>query len=204
MARRSEAVGIPNWADTGDRVAPADLTPPIVETEGLPAAFSEVGGRTISREMWNYLWYRLTLFLRDIEERGILHWHQDVSYAHPAFVVLGTTGQFYRTKQNSRNVNPGTDADQSHWETLSQWIASAIAGNGLEVSGGQLRIDLDGSTLTLGEDGLKLASDQEVAVWARRNSPSGRAEVGAFAWVGTQAQYDALNPKDANTLYLIT
>ena len=153
MTRDADAILlVVKWAGSGDVATPESLG--LTRSEGWPDEFSEVGGMTPRRRVFNQLFRELSALGVEINTHGgILAWDDEVPYDHPA-VVMGSDNRPYESVQDSLNVDPTRDSDNSHWRRF---------GSGFNVA------SVDGFSLR------KL----------------------------TQAQYTALTPKDANTLYMI-
>ena len=155
MPRDAQSLKIGNtpWADGGDRTDPDDasLTPALTRREGWDATFSGPGGNLIRRRVVNQLFREIYGMLIEINRHGgILEWDAAISYQHTA-IVLGSDGTAYISKQDSLNVNPVTDGDESHWQPF---------------------IDVSvGSASTTAEGTVELAIRAEI----NAGTPSGRA-----------------------------
>ena len=121
-----EALLIQEWAATGDRVTPENNTPAIARDKGFTAAFAEIGGPTPPYEVFNQFWGEISAMLVYVRDHGALaQWNAAVTYAHVAFVV-GSDGVVYRSVQDSTNVDPTTDGDDSHWKVFGSVADGSI------------------------------------------------------------------------------
>jgi len=112
--RDSDALNIEKWAATGDVATPESTG--LTRATGWPASYSQVGGDTPSREVFNQMFREITGMLNEVNTRGgILPWDTSIAYVHPA-LVMGGDGTVYRSVRNNTGVNPTTDADASDWE----------------------------------------------------------------------------------------
>ena len=115
MSRDSDALQIEKWAATGDVQTPEDRG--LDRSIGWPADFSQPGGRTPTREVFNQLFRELTALAVEINQNGILSWDTRVSYTHPAYVV-GSDNRLYVSVRDSSGVDPTTDTAEDDWKPL--------------------------------------------------------------------------------------
>lgn len=110
--------------------------------QGWGPTYSVIGsGDEPQRLVFNALFRILTAGLAELNARGMLGWHADVDYVHPA-VVLGSDGLIYASVQNSTNVNPTSDTDYSHWRPQN---ALATGGYSWEISRNNVSGGIDAS-----------------------------------------------------------
>ena len=232
MTRDADALLITaTWASGGDVEMPSGDG--ITFTVGWPAAFSQAGGPTPKREHFNWLLRAISAFIVEVNAHGgILAWNAGLAYDHPA-IVMGSNDVVYRSKQDSTGVDPTSDNDESHWEPFGQAPDATTSARGLvelatetEAAAGT-RTDRAVTPAGLarrtpnagtGARGLvELATNAEATAGtdaARAVTPAALANRltslnadtvdSRHVRVLTQAQYDALSSKDANTIYFTT
>jgi len=113
------------WASDADAVitAPADVADGAIDfDEGLPSDFG--ADRYLQLGLFNWVLRGLTAVALDIARHGLLEWHADQDYVHPARVV-GSNGLVYKSVRASEGVDPVTDTDNSDWI-----LDTATIGNG--------------------------------------------------------------------------
>ena len=138
-----KAIG-PAWASaaTADRTDPDDvsLTPPITIADGWPDTFSDPGGDTPRRAVFNELYYRRDSALLDVRNYGILPWDTEVDTLEDG--IKQVNGVLYRALEDngptySNAISP-TTSGQTVWETVSGTLSvpsvpdmpTAVASNG--------------------------------------------------------------------------
>ena len=116
MPRDPDALKIGKWAATGDVEDPEDGG--IDRSIGWDISHSQPGGSLPKREHLNELHREETALGVEINVHGAgLEWDASISYEHPA-LVTGSDAVLYVSVQDSTNVNPANDSDQSHWKPL--------------------------------------------------------------------------------------
>ena len=127
MARDVEALKIRPWAENGDRIDPDDstLSPALDRAIGWTSAFSPPGTQPVRREVINQMFFEFSSMLDEINTRGLLEWDDGIAYVHPA-QVYGSDNRIYVSIQNSTNVNPVNDTNDSHWAPLINTTSGRI------------------------------------------------------------------------------
>ena len=123
------------WARDGDRLLPESRTPMLDRLMGWTVDWSRTGGELPAREIFNQLFFELSSLAAEYNVHGILEWDAAIGYVHPA-IVFGSDNSLYVSVQNSTNIDPVSDSDQSHWGRLSAsgWlpnVALVSSGGGL-------------------------------------------------------------------------
>ena len=91
---------------------------PIVFTDGYEETYAENDGQKKTREQENWFNRLLTSIAVEINTRGVgLEWDSTIGYVHPA-LIIGSDAVVYLSVQDSTNVDPTTDSDNSHWTRL--------------------------------------------------------------------------------------
>ena len=85
---------------------------------GWPLSYSQAGGDTPEREVFNQLDREITGMLAELNTHGLLEWDDEITYDHPA-LVMGTDASVYVSVQDSLNRNPTTDTSNTYWALLS-------------------------------------------------------------------------------------
>ena len=117
MARDPDALKIGKWAATGDVEDPEDGG--IDRSIGWDISHSQPGGSVPKREHFNELHREVTALGVEINVHGAgLEWDSSISYEHPA-LVTGSDARLYVSVQDSTNVDPVNDSDESHWRPLN-------------------------------------------------------------------------------------
>ena len=125
MARDPDALKIGKWAATGDVEDPEDGG--IDRSIGWDISHSQPGGSLPKREHLNELHREETALGVEINVHGAgLEWDASISYEHPA-LVTGSDAVLYVSVQDSTNVDPANDSDQSHWKPLNTSPPNASA-----------------------------------------------------------------------------
>lgn len=120
MAADADVNKIEKWAATGDVDANfAGLT----RATGWPASYSTPGGDVPTRGQFNEHFRELTAAAVELNTRGDLQWHADVSYAHPARVARN--GAQYNSVQDSQGQDPATDSTGAYWVSALTPAATA-------------------------------------------------------------------------------
>ena len=123
-----EALLIEEWAATGDRTYPEDRTPAIDRAFGWTSAFAMAGGPTPAYEVFNQILGEITAFqVYTRDHGGLAEWNAAVTYDHPAYVT-GSNGLVYQSVQDSFNVNPVTDTDNSDWRLFGSVADGSVTG----------------------------------------------------------------------------
>ena len=122
MPRDTDALKIRKWAANatvvdGDVIEPENAMPPLDRADGWPDEYSQRGGQTPRRAIFNQLFRELSALAVELNEHGLLEWNATVAYQHPA-VVIGSNAMLYVSIQNSTGVDPVGDSDNSHWKPL--------------------------------------------------------------------------------------
>ena len=112
MVRDSDALKIRKWAANGDVQTPEDRG--LNRAVGWPADYSQPGGRTPSREVFNQIIRELSSLGVELNTRGLLSWDSSVSYVHPA-MVMGGDAKPYVSVADSTGIDPTTDTTESSW-----------------------------------------------------------------------------------------
>ena len=112
MVRDSDALKIQKWAANGDVQTPEDRG--LDRAVGWPADYSQPGGRTPSREVFNQIIRELSSLGVELNTRGLLLWDSSVSYVHPA-MVMGSDAKPYVSVADSTGIDPTTDTTESSW-----------------------------------------------------------------------------------------
>ena len=158
MPRDPDALKIRKWAASGDVEDPEDGG--VDRATGWDASHSQPGGSLPKREHINEILREVTALGVEQNVHGAgLEWDSSISYEHPA-LVTGSDAGLYLSVQDSANVNPVNDSDQSHWTSLTEAFGNA-------------------STTERGV--VELATDDEVATGtdtARAVTPAGLASLG--------------------------
>lgn len=117
MARNTEALKIQPWARDGDRTDPDNLAlvPPLNRLEGWPDSYSQPDGNPLRRQVFNQILHEITAMLHELNQHGLLEWHAEIRYSHPA-AVMGSNGLFYSSVQDSLNQDPTADASNTYWK----------------------------------------------------------------------------------------
>lgn len=126
MARDDEAKRIGTdltnaWAASGDRSLPASESPAIARSVGWTDTYEGVSGEPLSRELVNQMFREIYGIAIEINAHGLLEWDADLAYQHPT-MVFGSDSTVYLSVQNSTNVDPVSDSDNSHWQSISDVI----------------------------------------------------------------------------------
>ena len=86
---------------------------------GWDASYSQPGGPTLGRALFNELLRELTALGVELNQHGLLEWHSAVSYVHPA-VVMGSDGQVYVSVADNAGVDPVSDVTNASWKLLAR------------------------------------------------------------------------------------
>ena len=113
--RDQDTIAISKWADAGLRETPENLN--IQRIQGWTSFYSIIGGGTLQRSLIQQLLSELTALAVEINQHGLLEWDFRISYRHPALVV-GSDGDWYISKRDSRNNNPVLDNTNQNWESV--------------------------------------------------------------------------------------
>ena len=98
---------------------------PITFTDGYEETYAEYDGAKKTREQENYFNRLSTAMADETNRKGkLLDWDATSSYDHTAYVT-GSDGIPYISVQDSTNVDPTTDSDNSHWTRLVP-VATAV------------------------------------------------------------------------------
>ena len=125
MARDPDALKISKWAATGDVEDPEDGG--IDRSIGWDISYSQPGGSLPKREHFNELDREVTALGVEVNVHGAgLEWDSSISYEHPA-LVTGSDARLYVSVQDSTNVDPVNDSDESHWSPLIDTTAGVIS-----------------------------------------------------------------------------
>ena len=125
MARDPDALKISKWAATGDVEDPEDGG--IDRSIGWDISYSQPGGSLPKREHFNELEREVTALGVEVNVHGAgLEWDSSISYEHPA-LVTGSDARLYVSVQDSTNVDPVNDSDESHWSPLIDTTAGVIS-----------------------------------------------------------------------------
>ena len=125
MARDPDALKIGKWAATGDVEDPEDGG--IDRSIGWDISHSQPGGSLPKREHLNELHREVTALGVEVNVHGAgLEWYSSISYEHPA-LVTGSDARLYVSVQDSTNVDPVNDSDESHWRPLIDTTAGVIS-----------------------------------------------------------------------------
>ena len=116
MARDADALKIEKWAATGDVQDPEDGG--LSRSIGWDATFSQPGGPTLGRAVFNELVRELTALGMEANAHGLLEWDESVSYVHPA-TVMDSDGRLYVSVYHSTGIDPVSDTAETAW-TLFQ------------------------------------------------------------------------------------
>ena len=104
------------WSSSGNVATPASAG--LTFADGWTAAYSQPGSTGPNREVVNWFFRVFSALLLDVNAHGGgLPWDDGVDYTHPA-IVTGSDNLVYLSVQDSTNVDPTTDADDSHWTTF--------------------------------------------------------------------------------------
>ena len=148
MARDSDGIVQNKWASTGDVSAPAAYDPDFpAYTSGWDSSYSQSGGPTPQRRLFNWIFRTTFACLSDINTHGLLEWNSTIAYDHPA-LVLGSDNRIYLSVQDSTNQDPTTDSSDSYWKlligTTDGTISQATSLTAADIP------DLDASKITSG------------------------------------------------------
>ena len=116
MPRDADALLIRKWAATGDVATPESQG--LDRSVGWPVSYSQAGGDTPEREVFNQLDREMTALAVELNTHGLLEWDDEITYDHPA-LVMGTDASVYVSVQDSLNRNPTTDTSNTYWALLS-------------------------------------------------------------------------------------
>ena len=116
MPRDSDSLLIRKWAASGDVATPESQG--LVRATGWPVSYSQAGGDTPEREVFNQMFREITAMLAELNTHGVLEWDDAISYDHPA-LVMGTDAAVYVSVQDSLNEDPTTDTGNTYWALLS-------------------------------------------------------------------------------------
>jgi len=150
MARDARGIIDKIFADTGDVADPS-----FSFAEGWPSTYSEAGGETPEREVFNKLFQVLFALGYDMSRfGGALPWDAVINYAVPA-VVSGANGKLYLAVKPSGPgvvggaVKPVDDVDGDFWVQVGNAHARDVA--------------YDGTTAGLNADNVQTALDELVS-----------------------------------------
>ena len=115
MARDADSKLIRKWAATGDVSTPESVS--LVRATGWPSSYSDEGGDTPRRRVFNQLFRELTALAVEINQSGLLEWDTGISYVHPA-LVFGSDDMVYVSLQDSQGQDPVSDTTNTYWEPL--------------------------------------------------------------------------------------
>lgn len=174
MARDARGIIDKIFADTGDVADPS-----FSFAEGWPSTYSEAGGETPEREVFNKLFQVLFALGYDMSRfGGALPWDAVINYAVPA-VVSGANGKLYLAVKPSGPgvaggaVKPVDDVDGDFWVQVGNAHARDVA--------------YDGTTAGLNADNVQTAIDKLVS---REPTQATTTEAGLVEQA-TQAEVDA-------------
>ncbi len=134
MPRDADALNlVTKWAVTGDVQLPtaAGLT----RNEGWPISYSQAGGNTPQRTVFNQLFRELSGLGVEINRYGAgLPWNAALNYISGT-MVLGSDGEIYLGRAASGPASTVRDPivagnRPSHWQSLSEYIAEQAPGGG--------------------------------------------------------------------------
>ena len=125
MPRDIDAIRISKWAGIGDVATPESQG--LDRRTGWDNTYSTPGGEVPKREVFNQLFRELSAFAVEVNQHGLLYWDARIDYIHKAFVV-GSDRIIYESVQDSKNVDPTKDADNSHWKPFLNLASLAEAG----------------------------------------------------------------------------
>jgi hypothetical protein len=135
VARDSRGIIQQIFADTGDVADPTfDFA------EGWPVAYSQAGGQTPEREVFNRLFQRLYALGRDVTRFGCgLPWEATVDYALPA-LVMGSDNTPYRSVQANGPseavgaVDPVLDVENVCWAPAASDLSDYLKAEDLHAA----------------------------------------------------------------------
>ena len=223
MPRDADALLIRKWAESGDVATPESQG--LARATGWPVSYSQAGGDTPEREVFNQMFREITAMLAELNTHGVLEWDDAINYDHPA-LVTGSDDLVYISVQDSLNQDPTTDTGDTYWALLLSGLAASVITSGTfavaripdlganKITSGAfaaVRIpNLSADKITFGTFAVaripNLSADKITSgtLAAARLPAINAAQVDGFSFVSlTQAQYDALTP-NAATVYLIT
>ena len=148
MPRDEQSLKIEPWAEdvSGNRIDPEDSTPALVRGDGWGLTFSQAGGDTPSREVFNQILREITGMLHEINTHGgALEWSNRVFYTHPA-LVFGSDNQLYISVRSTpadsgfdlstlsdtidTAADPTMDTDDSDWSLITADYLQNVTGSG--------------------------------------------------------------------------
>lgn len=109
--RDPDALQIQKWAATGDVATPESTG--LTRATGWPLSYSQVGGDTPSREVFNQMFREITGMLDEINTKGILPWDPTIAYEHPAYVIreVNNNPRIFESLRDNTNSDPATHTD---------------------------------------------------------------------------------------------
>ena len=222
MPRRTVGIIEHVWAESGDTETPESVG--LTQATGWPLSYEQTDAP--QREVFNWWWRQQSAHAKDVDEHGILEWHASVQYVHPAYVT-GRDTRLYKSKQDSLNKDPVTDTARLYWQPVVDSTDGTITPSGAltadsvpglpasKIVSGLLaaaRIPgLAASKITSGVFNIARIPNLPASKVTSGEFNSARLPVATDSARGalkirllTEAQYDALSSKDAETQYLFT
>ena len=150
--------------------------------KGLPADINRLLGwtsdfaddaadETPRLETFNQVLFEIYAILAYLTTRGVGEWHSTIPFETGSYAV-GSDGRLYNALQDSTNIDPTTDTDDSHWIEVGRSLIPAPDGTvgsvSVQYSGGNLTVTLGRTvgtalTATLGLAIPSKASQAEIA-----------------------------------------
>ena len=127
MPRDADALLIRKWAESGDVATPESQG--LARATGWPVSYSQPGGDTPEREVFNQMFREITAMLAELNTHGVLEWDDAINYDHPALVV-GSDDLVYISVQDSLNQDPTTDTGDTYWALLLSGLAASVITSG--------------------------------------------------------------------------
>ena len=134
------------WASGPGAILPG-LPSDITRATGWTSEYADdAADETPRLETFQQLFHELYTFAKDVNVHGILEWNSTIAYEHPA-LVSGTDGRVYSSVQSSTNVDPTTDATDSHWLEIGRGLIpdpdGTVGSVALTLSAGTLNLSVN-------------------------------------------------------------
>ena len=129
MARDADALLLRKWASADGAVVETPEDAGLDRDVGFPASYGVDMARSVG--LWNQQRREVTALFVELAEHGVLPWHADQRYEHPAWTT-GSDGRLYRSVQASGGAspsqNPATDTSTVYWRPFVLSVQTSTTG----------------------------------------------------------------------------